>query len=338
MYQKNNRVTEVDFVRGICILAVHLGHCCIDLGIISYLWQSFFMSAFFIFAGYWSKPISFRKMMKSTLLLYYLWAIGLHALMAIREIRHGVFSIPVWIAELKSIVIGVNQPNESAQLWFLVALFTTKLIWSGVLHFVSTDKIRIYVTAVIATVGIILNINGIRGIPFRLVTAMVMLPLFVFGYAIKKYLGAVNKCIDRMPDFILLTALWCLGVFLNFKFGGCTVSVWNERFNFFPLFYYNAISGTLVFLSLSKIIDRLNHKPIVYVRNVICFYGKNSLTAFLTVNFEITVINIMLEKLGLSTLSLPIFNIITFCVVVLLQIPTAWILNRPKIARIALLK
>lgn len=102
---KDQRITEIDFVRGLCILAVHIGHCSIDLGAVTYLWQSFFMSAFFIFSGYLSKskPSSLLKLLKSTLLLYYLWTIGLHALMAFQDIRHGTFSLPVWISELKPI-------------------------------------------------------------------------------------------------------------------------------------------------------------------------------------------------------------------------------------------
>ena len=340
MSQKINRVTEVDFVKGVCILAVHLGHCCIDLGVITYLWQSFFMSAFFIFAGYWSKPTSFRRILKSTLLLYYLWTIGLHALMAVRDIRHGAFSISVWMSELKPILLGINQPDESSQLWFLVALFTTKLIWFAILRFISADRNRLYVTFFFAVTGIILNLNGIHEVPFRLVTAMIMLPLFAFGYMAKKYFGtAYTHFVHHIPSYLLLIIMWCLGTFLNYKIGGRTISVWSEKFNFFPLFYFNAISGTLVFLSLSRLIDCLKNNAIIRARNAICFYGRNSLTAFLSVNFEITIVNIIFAKFSpYAILPLTMRNIITFFAVILLQIPTAWILTNPKIARIALLK
>lgn len=335
-----SRITEVDFVRGICILAVHLGHSCIDLGIVTYLWQSFFMSAFFIFSGYFSKPISLKKLLKSTLLLYYLWAVGLHAIMAVRSIRHGVFSVSTWMSELKPIILGTSQPNESAQLWFLVALFTIKLIWSAILHFSSNDRNRFCVTAIIAIIGIILNLNGFRGVPFRLITAMIMLPLFAFGYIIsKRNIDIVSAHSSKTLSFFLISIFWCLGTFLNFRIGGRTVSVWSEVFNFLPLFYFNAVSGTMVFLLLSRMIDKSSREIIIHVRNAVCFYGRNSLTAFLTVNFLIIIVGIMLAKLGLSiTLSTTYYNIVICISVLLLQIPTAWVLNQPKIARIALLR
>lgn len=335
---KDNRIKEVDFVRGICILAVHIGHCSIDLGVITYLWQSFFMSAFFIFSGYLSKRTSFMKLLKSTLLLYYLWTIGLHALMAIQDIRHGVFSISAWLSGLKPIILGISQPGESAQLWFLVALFSTKLIWEIILRLFTATRSRLFVTAIVALFGIILNISGIKAVPFRLITAMIMLPLLVFGYV----LSEKNNELFSMrvySHFYVIVAIYLFGTFLNVQPFGHNISIWEELFNYFPLFYSNAISGTAVFLIISVLIDRIGNPILIYLRNAVCFYGRNSLTAFLTVNFLIVIANRIISKIVLYAFIPSVFCKIIVCIsVILLQIPVARILNKPKIAKIALLK
>lgn len=337
---KDQRITEIDFVRGLCILAVHIGHCSIDLGAVTYLWQSFFMSAFFIFSGYLSKskPSSLLKLLKSTLLLYYLWTIGLHALMAFQDIRHGTFSLPVWISELKPIILGISQPGESAQLWFLIALFTTKLIWEIILRLFADVKSRLLITSLIAAVGIFLNLNGVKSVPFRAVTAMIMLPLFVFGYMLSnRYSQFPHKY--TCPYFVALITVYFLGTFLNVKPFGHNISVWEELFNYFPLFYCNAISGTTVFLLGSVLIDRIGNTVLVRLRNVICYYGRNSLTAFLTVNFLIVIVYKLFSKIGLyAFVSSETCNILVCVTVIILQIPTARLLNNPKIAKIALLK
>lgn len=337
---KNHRITEIDFVKGLCILAVHIGHCSIDLGAVTYLWQSFFMSAFFVFSGYLSKqkPSSLLRLLKSTLLLYYLWTIGLHALMTFQDIRHGTFSISVWISELKSIILGISQPGESAQLWFLIALFTTKLIWEIILRLFANAKSRLLMTAIIAFVGILLNLNGVKSVPFRLVTAMIMLPLFVLGCILSKQYSKPS-CKNAYLYFFVLVPVYFLGTFLNVKPFGHNISVWEELFNYFPLFYCNAISGTAVFLLESVLIDRIGNTLLVRLRDMICFYGRNSLTAFLTVNFLIEVVHRLFSKIGMSAFVPSETCKILVCVtVIILQVPTAKLLNNPKIAKIALLK
>lgn len=175
------RITEIDFVRGISILCVHVGHCGIELGAVTKLWQTFFMSAFFLFSGFLSRQKPFRKILRSTLLLYYLWTVGLHALMAISDLRHGVFSLSAWLSALPPILLGINQPNESAQLWFLVALFTTQTLWLVLCRLLPSMKARLTAAAALMAVGIALNAAGIRAMPFRLATALIMLPVFAFG-------------------------------------------------------------------------------------------------------------------------------------------------------------
>ena len=338
--KNKSRIADIDFVRGICILAVHVGHCSIDCGFITYLWQTFFMSAFFIFSGYFSKSYTVKRILKSTLLLYYLWSIELHILMAIRAMYYRNFSITDWLAALKLIIIGVNQPNACAQLWFLIALFVVKLIWYFLLHLFSTDKARFLASAIIAVAGIILNTIGIHNAPFRLITAMIMLPLFVFGHMMSKYdLKRAFEYINPMCLFVLIASTWVLITLVTTKIYGHSVSVWKEEFNFIPIFYCNAVLGTCVFLLLSVIINNTNCKLLTCLHSLICFYGKNSLTAFLTVNMLIILVSdIITEIMTFLPLESMLKKIIICLCVLLLQIPIAKVLNLPKMRKIALLK
>lgn len=339
MHSSVKRITEIDFVKGICILSVHVGHCGINLGIVTYLWQSFFMSAFFIFSGYLSKQTSFKKMMKSTLLLYYLWAIGLHLLMSVQDLRHHAFSINDFLSDQRMIILGVKQPGEIAQLWFLVALFTVKLMWEIITHIFHSEKSRLIAIAIIACVGFVLNLNNIKEVPFRLVTAMIMLPLFAFGNSLKDFGKGLFEKTSSLHVFAVTMICFFFGTFLNVKPFGHNISIWGEIFNFPFLFYCNAVLGTATFLMLSILIDKYGSRIVVKIRNAVCFYGRNSLTAFLTVNLLIVLVGKAFVKIGMrAILPLTLYNIIVCVIVILLQIPVAWFLNYPKVAKVLLLK
>ena len=339
------RITEIDFVRGLCILCVHMGHCGVVIGWGTRLWQTFFMSAFFLFSGYLGKQTSFGRILRSTLLLYYLWGIGLHILRAVPRLIRGTFSASSWLTVLGRILLGTKQPKESEQLWFLITLFTVEVLWFVITHVFKEKRARILTVAILLVAGIILNARGIRGLPFRLGTALMMLPLFVLGQIASEHREALTAAFSPgkwnrdLLRFAMLVLLWCFGAYVNYRLSKRTVSVWSEHYNTYLLFYLNAVTGTAVFLRLSQLIDRTNAKILTAPRNAVCFYGRNSRTAFLTVNFLILIVGRALNAAGVDALVSPMLGHVIKCaIVVLLQIPVAYVLNRPVFSKIFLLK
>ena len=82
-----------------------------------------------------------------------------------------------------------------------------------------------------------------------------------------------------------------------------------------------------------------HQKTVDLVHAAVSFYGINSLTAFLSVNVLIFVVRRLLNKLGIfAGQSSRLYCLVTFATVAILQIPVAHILNRPRVARIVLLK
>lgn len=347
----NARNQDIDFVRGVCIVCMFFGHCGVLLGPLTKLWNTFFMPAFFIFSGYFfrMKSGSTKKTLlyktKKSLGLYYLWAFGLHIVMGIIHYFQRTLLWSEWFHSCKLILLGIDQPNESAQLWFLVALFSVELMWILIVNYLPNTKSRIVAVAIIASLGVGLNSFGIKGVPFRFVTAMIMLPLFAVGVYVKEFEKSrfVRNTFSALDNGalwydLLLVVLWGAGAFVNVKLYGRTVSAWTETFNFHPLYFINAVTGTLVIHTISKRISQTNSKLLLTFRKAFCFYGKNSVVGLLTINFLIYLIMTPLSKLNLP--QLPVHgtaNVLTLLIVLLLLIPLSKLLNNPKISKYALL-
>ena len=251
----------------------------------------------------------------------------------IKNIIKGKFLIVDCFKTLFEIIFGIDQPIVSAQLWFIYALFTVEILWICIdTAFKKTNYKYIFVLF-LALIGIILNISGITHIIFRLETALIVLPIFTLGIFIKENpQNTIIKHLTRMntPTLIIGCVIWGICSYLNIKISNDTgISLWKERFNFFPLYYFNAILGTLCLINIAKNISTINYTPTKYIVKFFAFFGKNSTSALVTVNILIALVGKFVYLL--PYLDIQIKAIIIFIIVTVLQFPVAKILNSEKL-------
>ena len=197
MGQTNKKVVPrdrtIDAIKGFCILWVAFGHSGNDGGIANTIISTFYMSAFFIFSGYLFKyktdkvkDTVFYKI-KTLYPLYLLWAIipcmtlMIQSLIAGQPAPFNTLTLPF------KIFLCIDLPSIIGQLWFIVALLTTELLWIIIDNIFKKQKTKFICLCVLAASGLLLNYCNIQLPIFRLGTALIMLPIFYIGVQIKRH-------------------------------------------------------------------------------------------------------------------------------------------------------
>lgn len=326
----------IDLVKGICILFVFVGHSGIQTNSFRVIWTSFFMSSFFIFSGFLFKykddlKTTIIHKTKSLLILYYIWTIIPFCLITLCKFlitKH----LPVdFVKNIFEILFGINQPLLYAQLWFVIALYSTELLWIFIDKFFKKNTMKYLFAAILAIIGIFLNIIGIRKTIFRLETAFIMLPVFLFGIIIKRYKeNKIIKSFTKMNNVTLIISIiiYLVFIYINGKFYDFSISIWNETFGIYPLFYLNAIMGTLIAYNIFNKLWFVNFLPIKYINSSILYFGKNSTTCLVTMNIVIKVVQVIIKHVNVY-MNIPSYYIpyFVFIISVLSQIPISIILK-----------
>ena len=142
-------------------------------------------------------------------------------------------------------------------LWFLIALAVIRLFCSLIHH----KKVLILLSSVLFIIDIILSIKGIV-LPFALDSAMLALPFFVIGFLTSSLL---TKPHPMHWNIIILV----ISAFLLFVIGPRNgfVSINDNLFGNNVFFYFlSGCCGTLMILSISKMISKFMFKPIIFNR------------------------------------------------------------------------
>lgn len=300
------RIGSIDFLKGFCLFCVFLGHALIDLGFATHLYQSFYMPAFFLLSGYcYKKTTSFREAIvrdgRRILAVYYIWTFGvLFAIMMYKLfITHS--GTEDLLILMKKTLLGIDQHQFVAPLWFLITLFSMRIIWV-ILDFVINNRtIQHAIVFALAIIGCILNALGYTETPFRAVTALICLPFFSVGILTKDYRNATSR--HSLTPFLLIltTLLWIACSLINVH-GRGAVSVWAEKYNIYPLFFFSAILGTLVHLNFAGLLEKIRIQPFKALYSLFRYLGENSLGVLVTINLSVTAARKMLE---LSAINIP---------------------------------
>ncbi len=144
-------------------------------------------------------------------------------------------------------------------IWFLMALFMTNLIFYLIVVCAKkTEKIVctiIVLTIVSGMTGCVLSHYAID-IPFYIDTAFTAVPLFCFGYMLRKFTSVLYPNSFDKYNWIII-GLCCLLFYIPYKSGSLSALKLNEIYIHPMLFYICGISGTIVVLLISKYIKKI---------------------------------------------------------------------------------
>lgn len=262
-----NRITWIDIARGMCIIAIVVGHTLKNSWIRTYA-LSFDVPMFFFLSGFCYKHSYeikeyFKKKIKTIVIPYF---------------SFSLFSIIIFgiagkvVAQLNNImdcsivhnivvmIYGNSKPDVmkyNSPLWFLTCFFSVLIVSYAIEYLIRKTK-RTNIIRGIWIIGLILG--GVRissteiALPWHFETAISMLVWFELGILIKNYQR--NKTAVTFGNntwFVLLIlitgALLC---FINRNITGTSLQVRQDIYGNYFLYYLSASFGIYGFCEIAK--------------------------------------------------------------------------------------
>ena len=300
------RVEYLDYVRGMAILLVVLGHMYNVEDPIRILIYSFHMPLFFMISGFFADKdsvlLEFVKKKFKTLMIPYFTFGGV--IMLIMYATNGYNKeLAVYV---KHFVTGVGRDA----LWFLLCLFLIEIIFNIV--------IKLRYSAVQYIVFITLFVIGLYGehlhhgkmAMITLLRVFVGLGFYALGYYVYKYINKIN-----IPYFILI-AVFLLNCFLSFK--NTWIDLWALRFGNRLIYVTCGVLGTISMILIFKKIGERN-----VFKKLFKYFGMNTLVIMATQQIIINYINRFTKQqyyLGFE-------GFYMFLIVILIEIPIIYVIN-----------
>ena len=258
-YEKLNRIEYLDLAKGIVMLIVVYHHTRLIPLPVQIIYHPFFMSFFFLISGFFyshKEPGKYFKGKAYSLLLpYVIWRTIFSVIEFARDMVRNGLTATVVTGGLKNWGLGllaIKSPLSSGPTWFFICLFLVSAIYYFVDSIPVSNKGKACVVAGVTMVGIIINECTAIDLPFKLINALVVLPVFYFGVLVKKS-SRDGKCaifaMNRILTLLMIAVYVGLSI-VHYELCGNTVSVTANVYYYYPLFYINAILGSVCVINL----------------------------------------------------------------------------------------
>lgn len=263
---QSERKNWLDIARGIAICLVILGHSSLASGVIYKIIFSFHMPLFFFISGYVFRKkrilIWVENRSKRLFVPLFFWSI----------VITGLF---VWIGS-ETIGDSIYVWKEYVySRWFIYALFEVELVLQGIFKAIPKDSTRFICVTLVGVIGHILCAKGIPGVLYWS-TALAQVPMMYFGICAREYIR--NKNDGKRNYFVYFVVAGVINIAAGLT--NESVNVRTMEYGNVFLYYIAAISGIIVVVSISKIVQN---------NLILEFIGRNTLTLYL-INEEIPVI------------------------------------------------
>lgn len=327
------RCEVVDIAKGVGILFVILGHCCIGGGIHQWIY-SFHMALFFFLSGTVFKTTTIRnqisKKSRSLLLPFFAFsAFGLAITILVPFWREDLS----WTGFMKDVYTMYPESIHLTSIWFLFGLFWVCLVAQFVLNMKNTIAILVSI-AFMFLVEIIITKSGFKGIipygelPLKIDSSLAFLPLFMAGFYSKKW---VQKPSQSVLISILGTTITLLVSLLISRTNGTVYASIGQINNPF-LFLAESCVGICFVLFLSSLLNRN-----WYSKSIFTWLGRNSLYILgfqaITYRLSVEIINIICNS-NYSINELPVFwTLVSFLTTLIISTILTVALNSVRIGR-----
>ena len=186
------RIEFIDLAKGICMIALVLGHC----GVTPLITGADTLPLYLIISGLFFKEYNntqtfFTKKTNGILIPFvFFYLIGCLAFYLIKW-----FTPQLLITSANGITdVFDNRQFFNGPIWFIIALFWCNIYFFLIYKFIKNDFIRITITIIIGIIGWFIGEKGIF-IPMFLDVAMTSLPFFALGF----YLNRTNLLTIKVP-------------------------------------------------------------------------------------------------------------------------------------------
>ena len=312
MIKEINRIQWIDYLKGICMIAIVMNHLSWPEWYARFL-SPFHLVGFFFVAGYtFNLKASFREFLVTkirTLLIPVLVFGLLNALLT--------YIYPGTILKDRLIGILTQIPGKWDDLWFVACLFTMSILFYPIVKYVKSNVLRFVVTVVAAIAGIY-TFNQGPDLPWQFENACILLPAIYIGYWARST-NAGKKVMHLLRNSWTLLALLVMYVLLICVYDNYPIDVHILNYGSFPFFWISAIIGTMLIISISmnleSIADRFSLRALQYV-------GKNTLIYYACQSKVITILIAVLSIANIYTTNYISNILVALAVCVFLVIPT----------------
>lgn len=279
------RLKWVDFLKGIAIILVIIGHTLSPDSIGRMIINTFHMPLFFVLSGYThSSPINwenFKNRIKSNIkrllipayLIYALYQLCV-AFMYKNPLKLGQYMLSAFFASGIDISINRMKINAFGMPWFLVVLFLLRISFDAV-RFLKKQVLELVLVYFVSLVGMSIGAKSLY-LPFSFDLVMVSLIFYYFGWLFNKInfhnLSVIKICIS-------LTVYLSIVIYLNqnhLKFGLATRQ--------YPLGWICLMMALVASFCLMTIASNLKYKSTI--GNIISMIGRNSMSLFVIHAFD----------------------------------------------------
>ncbi|MCU5067249.1 acyltransferase family protein [Bacillus pacificus] len=269
----NSRIQAIDIVRGITISLVVMGHTEIPLQLNS-IFASFRMPLFFMVSGYLlnitKHSNNFGHFVKSRiwrlLIPYFSACIAFYFIWLLRQNIGTSDNISLYEPILGILYGNGEQLYVNVPLWFLVCLFCSEIIFLATMKYMQNYNIVIQIVFYILLGITGFSISQYFHLPWGLDIALAV-QLFLFIGNKFKYYGLFQRF-----HFSFTTLFISLILFLVITPINGFIDINNRMYGNIILFYINGISGSILVLYLSQLIE--NKQPF---SRLFIYLGKNSI-------------------------------------------------------------
>lgn len=276
------RITWIDVARGLGIIIVIYSHT-LSTDSLRYLFYSFHMPLFFFLSGiifhhkrhehFWPMV---KKNIRTILLPYFLFAI-ISYLLWYFTLTSSQPSFSEVINHLKGILYGNNGENilfYNGVLWFLPALFVTKVLFSSFTLLSVRKRFLLLLLFFFSIIGYLFSLFFPQEhLIFGLETALTAVVFFGFGFIWNTQAEKLNKFFKKhayalFPVFALITLIVST---IHYIMTGYQIDMRLNNLGNYFLFYTASISGILSTVALSKA---------MWTNKVLEYIGRKSLILF----------------------------------------------------------
>ena len=269
------------------------------------------------------KPVEFVKAKARTLLVPWLFFTVIWiAFKCALGLKDGALDFEFF----KNTVLAFLLQKRQYAIWYLTAVFLLEICFYAVLKLCREKTVAVWVvTFLILAAGIIYKKRVGINLYWELDIVPFAAPFFALGYYLKRFKGFKIK--KKLPAFILAAALFVLGQGINCfnckLFEPHFVSMFNNEYSNYLLFYLSALCGVFATVIISRLLE--NHFS--YIKYV----GKNSLVFFGTHQMLFILLERVLSGFSLSAAQLTLIWLAEFVLSFVVLTPINELLTKTKL-------
>lgn len=323
----HKRINWIDFLKGLGIFLVVLGHNSIPPVIFGWIY-SFHMPLFFFISGYLFSPYKytfwefFKRKSGHFLLPYFNFFIVVYIYWAVVIQKFWISNTNIFKPFSDFLFSSTHLQGVFTPLWFLPCLFLTEIIFYIISR--APKKFWFVLTILVSFIGFWLSFLFKSGLPWSVNTALISTLFFFVGFKTNEL--KIFEKVKNKYSLLVIAILLLVSNLTAYKING-TIDLLNNHYQNYFWFLLAAFAGIFAIATLAVLVGQSEK----YGSKIMSFFGRNSLTIMclqsIAILIAIKIINVFshLFKFNYNDNQSLIFGLIYVIISLILLTPVIYI-------------